>query len=256
MPTPQEIADRWGISVQRVTALRADGMPLDSWEAAEAWRASRRGSVANMKGAAMRKAVEAGLDGAGGEAVGSNFDALLDMDDFIAQLDFQRDIVRINRSQYLKALRDGSPSASKHYTSLNKAITQLFQIRDKALAHGLATKQLINAQTALEGLRRALTLMVSKYEQAEIPMAKEANPGDAGRALAVIRAGRLKVQREVFEMAQAAAASLTGKADALPPMAQIEAELAEANAALGDGDEGEDTPTEENPPGDPLPQAE
>ncbi len=255
MPTPVEFAQRWGISIQRVGALREAGMPMDSFESAEAWRATRKGGVAQMKTQAIKGAVEDGMGGDPGGDVPA-FDALLDMDDFISQLNFQRDIVRINRAQYLRALRENSPSASKHYNSLNKAITQLFQIRDKALGHGLATKQLINAQTALDGMRRAFALMVSKYEAAEIPMAKEANPGDAGRALGVIRAARLKIQREVFEMAQAAAASLTGKPDALAGLDAVQDAIAEANAAIEVQGVGEDTPTEENPPADPTTQAE
>lgn len=239
MPSPAEFAERWGVSVQRICALRDAGMPLESYEAAEAWRAGQKGAVAQMQ----TRAVAAASAGAGPSGLpdAAGFDALLDMDDYISQLQFQRDIVRINRTQYLKALQEKSPSASKHYNSLNKAITQLFQIRDKALGHGLATKQLINAQTAIEGMRRAYALMVSKYEAAEVPMAKEANPGDANRALAVIRKTRLKIQREVFEAAQAAAASLTGKPDVLPSMADVEAELAKANEAIHGprGDEGE-----------------
>lgn len=251
MPSLNDFAKRWGITHQRVQQLRDKGMPLDSFEAAEAWRAQQKGGVAQMKTQALKGAVEAGLEGGATEGV-TEYDALLDMEDFISQLQFQRDIVKINRAQYLAALRDKSPSASKHYTSLNKAITQLFQIRDKALAHGLATKQLINAQTAIEGLRRAFALMVSKYEAAEVPMAKEANPADSARALAAIRAGRLKIQREIYELAQGAAGSLFGKPDTLAPFDAIAEAAGEADKALDGGDPADGSDAEETPPSEPA----
>lgn len=250
MPSLNDFSQRWGISHQRVQQLRDKGMPLESFEAAEAWRAAQKGGVAQMGTQAVKKAVSGGLEG-GGESL-TEFDALLDMEDFIAQLQFQRDIVKVNRAQYLKALHEKSPSASKHYTSLNKAITQLFQIRDKALAHGLATKQLINANTAIEGLRRAFALMVSKYEAAEVPMAKEANPGDSARALAAIRSGRLKIQREIYEHAQATGSSLFGKQGSLAPFDAIAEAASEADKALEGGDPTEDTQAEETPPTSPA----
>lgn len=238
MPSVNEFAERWGVSVQRIYALRDSGMPLESWEAAEQWRANQKGAVAQMQ----TRAVAGAVDGSptAGLPDGHGFEALLDADDYISQLQFQRDIVRINRSQYLKALKEKSASASKHYTSLNKAITQLFQIRDKALGHGLATKQLINSQTALDAVKRAFALMVSKYELAEVPMAKEANPGDAARALAVIRRERLKIQREVFETAQAACLSIMGKAP-LSDVVDVVADLDQARKDITEGLEGEDT---------------
>jgi hypothetical protein len=251
MPTLNEFAQRWGIAHQRVQQLRDAGMPLDSFEAAEAWRAARKGGVAQMGTQAVKRAVEAGLEGGASEGV-TDFAALLDMEDFISQLQFQRNIVKVNRAEYLKALQAKSPSASKHYTSLNKAITQLFQIRDKALAHGLATKQLINANTAQEGLRRAFALMVSKYEAAEVPMAKEANPGDSARALAAIRSGRLKIQREIYELAQASAVSLFGKDGSLPPFDDIAKAVSEADKALEGQGVSEDTPEPLEPPSEPA----
>lgn len=251
MPSLQEFAEKWGVSHQRIQQLRDAGMPLGSFAEAEAWQASRRSGVGQMKHQAVKKAVAESMEGGGAESV-TEHDALLDMEDFISQLQFQRDIVKINRAQYLAALRDKSPSASKHYTSLNKAITQLFQIRDKALAHGLATKQLINAQTAIEGLRRAFALMVSKYEAAEVPMAKEANPADSARALAAIRAGRLKIQREIYELAQGAAGSLFGKPDTLAPFDAIAEAAGEADKALEGGDTAEGSDVEETPPSKPA----
>lgn len=251
MPTLNDFAKRWGVAHQRIQQLRDAGMPLDSFEAAEAWRASQRSGVGQMKHQAVKKAIEAGMEGGEAGSV-TEYDALLDMEDFVSQLQFQRDIVKINRAQYLAALRDKSPSASKHYTSLNKAITQLFQIRDKALAHGLATKQLINANTAVEGLRRAFALMVSKYEAAEVPMAKEANPGDSARALAAIRAGRLKIQREIYELAQAAAASLFAKPGTLEPFDAIAEAAGEADKALEGIQPTEDTDIDPSQPSEPV----
>ena len=252
MPTPAEFADRWKITVQRVCALRDAGMPIDSWEAAESWRAKQKGSVAQMRNTALRQAVEGATPGEAGLPA-EGFDALLDPSDYIEQIKTQRIIVGINRAEYLRALRDPARTkeAAKIYGAFNKATTQLFQTRDKALAHGLATKQLINSQTVLEAVRRAFALMVSKYETGEVAMAQEANPADPAKALAVIRAGRLKIQREIYETAQAAARSLTGK-DALPSLEEAMQGIAKANeAGIGD-DEGVDMDNDQSQAADPF----
>lgn len=230
MPTLNEFADRWGITHQRVQQLRDAGMPLDSFESAEAWRASQKGGVAQMKRQAVEAAIQDSSDGgtAGGLPTGPGYDALLDMEDFLSQLEFQRQIVKVNRNEYIKALRrpDGHKDAAKQYSSLNKSIAQLFQIRDKALAHGLATKQLVNAQTVIESIRKGFAIMVQKYEAREIGMAAKANPGDKARALQVIRENRLEIQREVWKAVNAAALSLTGKDQVIPNLDDVSAELA------------------------------
>lgn len=41
MITQKELVDKWGISKGRVSQLVAEGLPLDSFESAEAWRAQR-----------------------------------------------------------------------------------------------------------------------------------------------------------------------------------------------------------------------
>lgn len=237
MPSLVEFAERWNLSHQRVQQLRDAGMPLDSFEAAEAWRATQKGGVAQMKRKAVEAAIEDSAEGgtAGGLPEGPGYDALLDMEDFLSQLEFQRQIVKVNRNEYIKALRrpDGHKDAAKQYSSLNKSIAQLFQIRDKALAHGLATKQLVNAQTVIEAIRKGFAIMVQKYEAREIAMAAKANPGDKARALDVIRSNRLEIQREVWKACNAAAHSLTGRDQVIPNLDDVSAEL----ASLQEGDD-------------------
>lgn len=206
MPTPQEFADRWGVANQRIMQLIADGMPTDTWEAAEAWRAGRKGGVTHQQNKLLADAVQGGLTGAGAGEVVTGLDT-----EFEDEINKQRQTVRIARAKYHQALRENSKDAPKHYQTLHKAIELLSKTRKEVLAHQLATRQLVNAQTALEKFRKVLGIITQAWESSEVRLAAQANPADKALALKVFREWRQDTMRRVWGNASAAALSLTGR---------------------------------------------
>lgn len=227
MPTNAEFADRWGISSAAVYNLVKDGMPTDSWEAAEAWRASRRGGITWEN----KRRVAAALDGSAG-ADGKLPDNAVDAIEE-AYLK-QRDLVRLARSQYWAALRRDaenktqSSGTAKLYATYDKALSTLFKIDKERTARALASRQLITRVTVLERFRKVLALVRDEWEKAETGIAKKANPGNPAAALAALKTFRLEVLAKVYSHARDAAASVTGQEvgdplidSAEPPPAEI-----------------------------------
>lgn len=203
MPTPQEFADRWGVSNHRIQQLVADGMPTESWEAAEAWRAGRKGGVTHQQNKLLADAAN-GLPPQTGEPV-THLD-----DELEKEVNAQRQTVRIARAKYHEALREKSKDAPKHYQTLHKAIELLSKTRKEVLAHQLATRQLVNAQTARDKFRKVLGIITQAWESSEVRLASQANPADKALALKVFREWRQETMRRVWANANAASLSLTG----------------------------------------------
>lgn len=238
MPTPQEFADRWGVANQRIMQLIADGMPTESWEAAEAWRAGRKGGVTHQQNKLLADAVNGAL-------TGNPSSALTELDAELAdEITKQRQTVKIARGKYHQALRENSKDAPKHYITLHKAVELLSKTRKEVLAHQLATRQLINSQTALERFRKVLGLVVQAWESSEVKLAAKANPGDKALALRVFREWRAETLKKVYAQANSAAVSLTGVEMGNPEMPPEEPEDEEDGMINPDpgelGDKGED----------------
>lgn len=234
MPTPQEFADRWGVSNHRIQQLVADGMPTGSWEDAEAWRAQRKGGVTHQQNKLLADAVDGALTGnTAAQATGLD-------DEFADEVVKQKQTVKIARAKYHQALRENSKDAPKHYQTLHKAIELLTKTRKELLAHQLATRQLVSRQTALERFRKVLGIVVQAWEQSEVKLAAQANPGDKALALRVYREWRQEVMRKVFANAQAATLSITGEELGNPQLDPVEGMEQPDAGPLGDpGEDGE-----------------
>lgn len=210
MPTVSEIADRWGISSPAVSNLVKDGMPIDTWEAAEAWRASRRGGVTWEN----KRRLAAALDGSAGPEGKLPDDSADAVEEAYLK---QRDLVRVSRNQYWSALkRDAenktqSPQTAKLYATYDKALATLFKIDKERTARALASRQLITRVTALDRFRKVLALVRDEWEKAETMIAKRANPGNPAVALAALKSFRLEVLAKVHSGAREAAASIAGQ---------------------------------------------
>jgi len=232
MPAQSEFAEAWGISAQAVSQLVKDGMPTDSWEAAEAWRASRRGGVTWENKRRLAASLE-GRAGADGKLPDDAGDAI---EEAYAK---QRDMVRLARSQYLASLkRDAenktqSPATGKLYATYDKALATLFKIDKERMARALASRQLITRVTALERFRKVLALVADEWERQETLIAKRANPAAPATALAALQSFRREVLDKVYRHAKDAAASVTGAEIGDPVIDSVEPRPAE-DATLED----------------------
>lgn len=250
MPSNTEIAAALGITVQRVGQLVKEGMPTSSLEAAEAWRAGRKGAMAYADKARM----DAALEGGGSVAInqegtaevkGESGEAKLpdDSGDAIEEAYLrQKSIVRIARGKYLAALREGSSQSGKHYATYDKALATLFKIDKERTARALASRQLITRQTVLDRLKKVLAILCDELEKAETGIAKKANPGNPALAIKALQEFRREVMSRIYSHSRQTLTTViggeTGDAalDSAEDIAPLEARLEEPTEDLPDGD--------------------
>jgi hypothetical protein len=189
-------------------------MPTGTWEEAEAWRAGRKGGVTHQQNKLLADAANGALGGKPADGP-AGLDA-----EYADEIDRQRQTVRIARAKYHQALKENSKDAPKHYQTLHKAIELLSKTRKEVLAHQLATRQLVSSQTARERFKKVLSLVVAAWENSEVKLAAQANPGDKALALRVFREWRLETMRKIYAQAEAASVSLTGEELGNPEVAQ------------------------------------
>lgn len=208
MITQKELAERWGLSPGRVSQLVSEGMPLDSLEAADAWRSSRKRAVSSLTAKIAEQAVSGATSEAGEESPRldpSRTDAIDDA------LDKQRKLVSFARSNYLRALRNGDASASRLFTAYDKSLAMLLKVEKEATARALASRQLISRNVVLERLRKVLSSVRTELELAEFSFAPKANPDNPAIALKAFQDFRREVLKNLSSQSSGAVASLFGE---------------------------------------------
>lgn len=158
---PIDIAGRLGISRQLVNAYITQGMPIDSFEAAESWVMSRR---------AVR--------GGASQAQTPTTDR-----DFSETVERQRELKALAHRKYLDDLANDSPEASKSYATYDKLVKTLIAMEKELHARQIASREFIRTQTAIERFGKILTNLRSELTQFGTKVAPRANPDHPGRAL-------------------------------------------------------------------------
>ena len=159
---PIDIAGRLGISKQLVNAYITQGMPIDSFESAEAWVMSKR---ANR---------------------GSNGHAATSDRDFNETVERQRELKSLAHRKYLDDLANDSPDAPKSYATYDKLVKTLITMEKELQARQIANREFIRTQTAIERFGKILTNLRSEMTQLGTKVASRANPDHPGRALKAI----------------------------------------------------------------------
>jgi hypothetical protein len=95
------LAERWELSKGRISQLVSEGMPLDSIEAAEKWRAERLGFNGNPQDG-YSPDDQGGREASyqGGQPKQPS------METFDSIIERQRLLVQLSRNQYIKAMRE------------------------------------------------------------------------------------------------------------------------------------------------------
>lgn len=208
MITQKELAERWGLSPGRVSQLVSEGMPLDSLEAADAWRSSRKRAVSSLTAKIGEQAVAGATGEAGDDAPRldpSRTDAIDDA------LEKQRKLVSFARSNYLRALRNGDASASRLFTAYDKSLAMLLKVEKEATSRALASRQLISRNVVLERLRKVLSSVRTELELAEFSFAPKANPDNPAIALKAFQDFRREILKNLSSQSSGAVASLFGE---------------------------------------------
>lgn len=215
--THEELAGHLGVSRVRVTQLVAQGMPVESPEAAKAWRDSRRsenqraGHIAIPVTPLSLDKLDAILNAVSGGAEGTGDD---EMDTRITQ---QIALVEMTRETFEQAVAAGDPSQSKLYSNYDRAIATLLRLERERHIRLQERGRLVDADEATQRFGKILGQLRSLIERAELTVAPQANPDNPPKALKAFRDFRDDLFRKISEYAPQVEFT-GGVAKPLPPV--------------------------------------
>jgi hypothetical protein len=185
------LAERWELSKGRISQLVAEGMPLDSVEAAEKWRAERIGLNGNpVEGYSPSN--EPGQDAAQQapqkQGVLETFESIVER---------QRLLVQLSRNQYIKAVREGSPAQSKLYASYDKTVNTLTKLKAELDRIAVMGRDFIPATEASEAMREMTGNFVNRLDKLALETAEACNPENPAKAVKALEAWARQVRSEL-----------------------------------------------------------
>ena len=182
MPSQTDIAEALGLTRQRVSILVKKGMPIDSVEAATAWRQAQ-------DDARLRKApiAPAQLDD------GSLADTILE----------HRSLVTRARGVWLGAMDAGDPNQGKYQTAYNQSLKTLVALEEEQERRLILAKDYISAKEAGEAMRELAATMVNRLDKLALDAAEGCNPENPAKAVKVLEAWVRRVKAELSQDEQA-----------------------------------------------------
>jgi hypothetical protein len=175
--TNAEIGLALGVTAQRVSALRKDGMPTDSIDAAKAWREARAG----VQRARAPQAAPAQLD-----------DGTLA--DTIQQ---HRALVGRARGVWQAAMEQGDPNGPKYQTSYNQSLKTLVALEEEQERRLILAKDYISSKEAGEAMRELASGVVNRLDKLALDVAEGCNPENPAKAVKVLEAWVRRVKAEL-----------------------------------------------------------
>ena len=171
--TQKQIAEHFGFSVSRASALIKEGMPLESIESAETWRNARllRGQ---RGGVAQRTAIQV-------DSARINPD-----DDFEQTVERHRELKEAARQRYMIARDTSDPQENKLYITYQNILKTLVAVERESLARRLEAKELIKTSHALEKFQKVLAEVKADLLSLGMDVATTANPENPATALKAV----------------------------------------------------------------------
>ena len=185
--TNKQIAQHFGFSMQRASALIREGMPLESIEAAETWRNARL--LRGQRGGVVQRA-----------AINVDPSRINPDDDFEQTVERHRELKEAARQRYMVARDAGDPQENKLYLTYQNILKTLVTVEREALARKLESKELIKTSHALERFQKVLSEIKADLLSLGMDCATQANPEMPGTALKAIDD---KVQKLLSKWSQA-----------------------------------------------------
>ena len=178
MPSQTDIAEALGLTRQRVSILVKKGMPIDSVEAATAWRQAQ-------DDARLRKApiAPAQLDD------GSLADTILE----------HRSLVTRARGVWLGAMDAGDPNQGKYQSAYNSSLRSLISLEEEQERRLILAKDYISAKEAGEAMRELAATMVNRLDKLALDAAEGCNPENPAKAVKVLEAWVRRVKAELSQ---------------------------------------------------------
>lgn len=187
------LAERWELSKGRISQLVADGMPLDSIESAEKWRAERlgfNGNPAEGYTPSQDTALDASQQQTQRQGTLETFESIVER---------QRLLVQLSRNQYIKAVREGSPAQSKLYASYDKTVNTLTKLKAEVDRIAIMGRELIKATDASEAMREMTSNFVNRLDKLALDTAEACNPENPAKAVKVLEAWVRRVRAELSQ---------------------------------------------------------
>lgn len=156
-PRNIDFAARFGVKKQQVQTWVNQGMPVDSYEAAEAWIGSR------VKG-----------------------NTLEITDEFDKVVHNQRRVMELAHQKYLED-RDSNPEeAPTSYSTYDKALKTLMTLEREQVKREIESKEYIRLQTAIDRFGKVFAQVREEFSQLPAQMAARCNPDNPGRAMKLL----------------------------------------------------------------------
>lgn len=171
----QAWAAHFKCSVSNIDRLRKEGMPTDSLEAAEAWRAPR---MARSRSGMTGQRKEIVIDP---ESVRPD-------DDFDQTVERHRELKEAARQRYIAARDSGDAGGqeSKLYATYQNILKTLVTVEREALARKIESRELIKTSLAIDKFARIMGEIKADLLGLPVQIASQCNPNNPGAALKVI----------------------------------------------------------------------
>jgi hypothetical protein len=171
--TNKQIAEHFGFTPARASALIRQGMPVDSLEAAAAWRHTRL--LRGQRGGVEQRAA-----------------IVVNQDEVSPDLDFEDTVVRHRelkeaaRQTYIAARNAGDTQAPKLYTTYQSIVQTLVKLERESLARKIESKELIKTDAAVERFGRVIAEIKADMLSFANAISNQVNPDNQGKAYKII----------------------------------------------------------------------
>lgn len=237
--THEDLAGALGISRVRVTQLVGQGMPVESIEAAVAWRDARRANN-QREGHISQPVRPINLERLG--EILESVEKRTDDDEMDARITQQIALVDMTREVFESAVREGDPSQSKLYANYDRAIATLLRLERERHIRLQERGRLVDVDEASQRFGKVLGQLRSLIERAELTIAPQANPDNPTKALKAFRDFRDDLFRKISEYAPQVEFT-EGVAKPLPPVEEAPSDVDDGFDGVGGlvgGDGGSD----------------
>lgn len=177
--TNLDLATALGVTPQRVSILKRDGMPSDSIESALAWREARR----SARVASAPKAAPSSLDD--GTLAGT-----------IAE---HRRLVAQAQAVWRGAMETGDTNQAKYQTAYNQSLRTLVSLEEEAERRAILARDYISAKEAAEAMRRLAGDVVNRLDKLALDVAEQVNPENPAKAVKALEAWVRRVKADLSE---------------------------------------------------------
>lgn len=176
MLTNGAMAQALGISAQRVGQLKREGMPMETIEAALAWREARDAS--------RRTAPVVELD---------------TLTDLTLEQSITQHRLRVQQAGEIwdAAMRSGDVNQGKFQSSYNAAFKTLIDLESELERRRVTNAEFISAKEAKEAMTSLMAEVVNRLDKLALDCAEGCNPESPAKAVKVLEAWARKTREEL-----------------------------------------------------------